>query len=974
MIWKLIWIVILETVCGGRNSYHHGHRRKSDVHIEPKADKSIIVSKDVFCDRPSDVLPADATPKFFSWSFVAEHDKEFLISGHQKYFTILEVPFLSKQPKKYFDFEVTPQTNAAKNNCERANFPTEHCTKYITAIAQKKLPKSDVVTFQVCNTNYAQPQLETWDIDYRTYEDTLNEKVKRITKDRGAVFCPTSFKTSTLMKWVDEEMRVSAIGLDNDYGGETRPLITVFVTTTENTISTNGNEWFNDTNFRLIASDDDHVHFFFSDIEEEPNEDPIRREEVFQQKSIPKIGSLCKSGFELSHIFYLGYLSCKDGDYPFPIFVDAVETSTSVIGIFQSRATTYQKNAICRFPKSSLTVDCASDDREEFQLFDRRIVEGELIMSPRESVEYGAFTSLTVDTKNEKFPLVFIGTDNGILLKTARFEDKTTEFLLPTAHRRWRLVEAYNVSEMAREVANPGKAENPRFIHKVNFRYNDNRPYVYVATDACLMAVSVQNCPLSSCCQNEPYCELSSGTCVALDLKIRLPLNKTVYSSSCTFPKSPPKSPSTPPVIFETIGVNDENCTEAQTSLKVDRRIKKELKRVQNVLDRVTKNWTHSEIMKKAMFSAAEIVLHRVYQENLDKSIPVPIQSSQMSVFPELAFHLQVLRRNLSEQIIPAKANLDCSTLQLHHRSLASDDIKQYCGVITYQTHWSRQLWNWMRQLLSAYSADCTTKENPILTGRSKILCKESICRFGFLGDIQTVFRETGSRAGDRQIEENLTDYELTSKYIITGLVVENKTDPFEFKYNPDKQLVTVSLHFNVDLHLLTENREKFRDIKKFRDIPEKVKAGFGHLADEIHNEIETSLGIRSSRDTIRFPSCNQPKHEAISFISDATNGFDAKEFEIFLALFDRFGSSYSSNIVVKKRTSLRRIFGGKKSPASNLTWTSTQQKCRYTVDINESSQKYFRLEFIGSTDQIRVVFYAKLKSRREMTSRDDLK
>ena len=43
---------------------------------------------------------------------------------------------------------------------------------------------------------------------------------------------------------------------------------------------------------------------------------------------------------------------------------------------------------------------------------------------------------------------------------------------------------------------------------------------------------------------------------------------------------------------------------------------------MKNLLDRVTRNLTHPEILKQAMLSAAEIVLHRVYNENLDSSIP----------------------------------------------------------------------------------------------------------------------------------------------------------------------------------------------------------------------------------------------------------------------------------------------------------------------------------------------------------------
>ena len=59
------------------------------------------------------------------------------------------------------------------------------------------------------------------------------------------------------------------------------------------------------------------------------------------------------------------------------------------------------------------------------------------------------------------------------------------------------------------------------------------------------------------------------------------------------------------------------------TNFKLWKKIfRKEYKRVKNLLDRVTRNLTHPEILKQAMLSAAEIVLHRVYNENLDTSIP----------------------------------------------------------------------------------------------------------------------------------------------------------------------------------------------------------------------------------------------------------------------------------------------------------------------------------------------------------------
>ena len=162
-----------------------------------------------------------------------------------------------------------------------------------------------------------------------------------------------------------------------------------------------------------------------------------------------------------------------------------------------------------------------------------------------------------------------------------------------------------------------------------------------------------------------------------------------------------------------------------------------------------------------------------------------------------------------------------------------------------------------MRQLLSvswppsfpfnssqAYSADCTTNENPILTGSSKLLCKKSTCRFGFLIDVQTAFRETGLRATGVPLDINPKDLELKSDFSIVGLVVENKTSPFEIIYNPgaffkrvqrsqifsEIQEAAIKLHFNVDLCLLSQHREKFENFKNFRSLPIMVKKAYTKL------------------------------------------------------------------------------------------------------------------------------------------------
>ena len=56
-------------------------------------------------------------------------------------------------------------------------------------------------------------------------------------------------------------------------------------------------------------------------------------------------------------------------------------------------------------------VSCSENDAsDDLKIRSRSSVNGELVMSPRDSSEYGAFTSITVDAqKTENFPLIFIG-------------------------------------------------------------------------------------------------------------------------------------------------------------------------------------------------------------------------------------------------------------------------------------------------------------------------------------------------------------------------------------------------------------------------------------------------------------------------------------------------------------------------------------------------------------------------------------
>jgi hypothetical protein len=231
-------------------------------------------------------------------------------------------------------------------------------------------------------------------------------------------------KSSTLTKWIDSTMRVAAIGLHKQVS-----VVSVFAFEKE-AFSTKEAKvnLFNDARFRLISSNSEQIHFLYSDVSSASDDDS---EAFFRANSRPKIASICRSGFEILNEFYLGDLNCKEEDFDFPIFVDAVETELHIFGIFQSRARKYQKNAICRFVKADLgnfqknnnvyfwlvifrkikAVSCSeSDAPDDLSIRSRSSVNGELVMSPRDSSEYGAFNSITVDAqKTENFPLIFIG-------------------------------------------------------------------------------------------------------------------------------------------------------------------------------------------------------------------------------------------------------------------------------------------------------------------------------------------------------------------------------------------------------------------------------------------------------------------------------------------------------------------------------------------------------------------------------------
>ena len=113
--------------------------------------------------------------------------------------------------------------------------------------------------------------------------------------------------------------------------------------------------------------------------------------------------------------------------------------------------------------------------------------------------------------------------------------------------------------------------------------------------------------------------------------------------------------------------------------------VKKILNRAIKELDDPVKN-----VVGPAVLSAAELVLQKYYINTLDNTIPIPIQTSQMTVYPELSFQLMILRSWMEPNIHPSLANTTCSN-------------SRYCGNVTYKTKFSRQLWDWMTQLLQVH-------------------------------------------------------------------------------------------------------------------------------------------------------------------------------------------------------------------------------------------------------------------------------
>ena len=56
-------------------------------------------------------------------------------------------------------------------------------------------------------------------------------------------------------------------------------------------------------------------------------------------------------------------------------------------------------------------------------------------------------------------------------------------------------------------------------------------------------------------------------------------------------------------------------------------------------------------MIKPAIIAAAEIVLHRKQDQDLDETLPIALQTSQMAVYPELVFQVSILRDKIDKLI-----------------------------------------------------------------------------------------------------------------------------------------------------------------------------------------------------------------------------------------------------------------------------------------------------------------------------------
>ena len=105
-----------------------------------------------------------------------------------------------------------------------------------------------------------------------------------------------------------------------------------------------------------------------------------------------------------------------------------------------------------------------------------------------------------------------------------------------------------------------------------------------------------------------------------------------------------------------------------------------------------------------------------------------------------------------------------------------------------------------MKILFQAFGAKCANNENPLLTGNRRILCKKTDCNFAHTVDVHTLFRETSRHVEKIANSENEIDYDWKPKYLITLLEVRNHSNPFQFHYNPESQVIFLTIYDQIGI------------------------------------------------------------------------------------------------------------------------------------------------------------------------------
>ena len=199
------------------------------------------------------------------------------------------------------------------------------------------------------------------------------------------------------------------------------------------------------------------------------------------------------------HIYYIHiyYKHCIYFIILFPEFVDDD----------QSRNQQWSPN------RPSKTASCNNlemDRADHAELYPKRLENPKLRTIIRTQAvvlakadKYGSFTSIIVDNfKNADYPVIFIGTDQGYVLKVAEFKQ-------PKNGNKFQLVDAFAAFDALDESC---KCDDPtskcvevkperRVIRKIEIQYIDDKPVVHAAFSKCLISIPARSCESSPCCQ-----------------------------------------------------------------------------------------------------------------------------------------------------------------------------------------------------------------------------------------------------------------------------------------------------------------------------------------------------------------------------------------------------------------------------------------------------------------------------------------